>query len=59
MHCLLLAALLSLPTVHLSKTDWAIERGAPCLSEHTEEVLTGLLGMRSDEVAALRAEGVL
>jgi benzylsuccinate CoA-transferase BbsF subunit len=26
--------------VHFSKTDWHIERGGPCLGEHTEEVLT-------------------
>jgi benzylsuccinate CoA-transferase BbsF subunit len=45
--------------VHFSSTDWKIERGAPCLSEHTEEVLTGLLGLSRDEVAALRQEGVV
>ena len=45
--------------VHLSKTDWRIERGGPCLGEHTEQVLTGLLGMSSGEVAALREEGVV
>jgi crotonobetainyl-CoA:carnitine CoA-transferase CaiB-like acyl-CoA transferase len=45
--------------VHFSRTDWRMERGAPCLGEHTEEVLTHLLGMTSDDVAALHAEGVL
>ena len=45
--------------VHFSATDWQIERGAPCLSEHTEEVLTTLLGLSRDDVAALRAEGVV
>ncbi len=45
--------------VHFSATDWHIERGAPCLSEHTEEVLTTLLGLSRDDVAALRTEGVI
>lgn len=45
--------------VHFSRTDWEIERGAPCLGEHTEEVLRDLLGLSSEEVARLRAEGVV
>ncbi|HEU4427907.1 MAG TPA: CoA transferase [Myxococcota bacterium] len=45
--------------VHLSKTDWKMERGAPCLGEHTELVLGKLLGMSPDDVAKLRAEGVV
>jgi len=45
--------------VHFSRTDWQSKRGAPCLSEHTEEVLTRLLGISDDELKALRAEGVL
>jgi benzylsuccinate CoA-transferase BbsF subunit len=45
--------------VHFSETDWHIERGGPCLGEHTEAVLTRVLGMTGDEVAALRAEGVI
>jgi benzylsuccinate CoA-transferase BbsF subunit len=45
--------------VHFSKTDWEIRRGGPCLGEHTEQVLTGLLGLSKDDVAALRAEGVV
>ena len=45
--------------VHMSKTDWHIERGAPCLSEHTEEVLNRVLGMSSEEVADLRQQGVI
>jgi crotonobetainyl-CoA:carnitine CoA-transferase CaiB-like acyl-CoA transferase len=45
--------------MHFSKTDWMAHRGAPCLGEHTEEVLTGLLGMTAAEVAALREEGVV
>ena len=44
--------------VRFSRTDWRIERGAPCLGEHTEEVLGRVLGMGAEEVAALREEGV-
>mgnify|MGYP001978214562 FL=1 len=45
--------------VHLSETDWSITRGGPCLGEHTDEILTGLLGYSDDEVAAFREEGVV
>jgi benzylsuccinate CoA-transferase BbsF subunit len=45
--------------VHFSETDWKIERGGPCIGEHTEEVLTGLLGLSKDDVAQLREEGVV
>jgi benzylsuccinate CoA-transferase BbsF subunit len=45
--------------VHFSETDWQITRGGPCLGEHTEQVLTGLLGLSSQQVAELRAEGVV
>ncbi len=45
--------------VHLSKTDWSIERGAPCLGEHNDEVLGGLLGVSASDLEALRDEGVI
>jgi crotonobetainyl-CoA:carnitine CoA-transferase CaiB-like acyl-CoA transferase len=45
--------------VHLSKTDWEMRRGGPCLGEHTEQVLGRLLGLSPEEVAKLRAEGVV
>ena len=45
--------------VHLSKTDWKIERGAPCVGEHTDQVLRELLGLSGDEIAKLRAEGIV
>jgi len=44
--------------VHFSKTDWRIERGAPCVGEHTDEVLRELLALDDAELATLRAEGV-
>jgi benzylsuccinate CoA-transferase BbsF subunit len=45
--------------VHLSRTDWLIERGAPCLGEHNDLVFGDLLGLEPEEIAALREEGVL
>ena len=45
--------------VHFSETDWKIEHGAPCLGEHNERILGGLLGCTGEELAALAAEGVI
>ena len=45
--------------VHLSETDWSIEHGAPTLGQHNEQVLGGLLGVSSEELVQLRAEGVI
>ena len=45
--------------VRLSKTDWSIERGAPCLGEHTEEVLARLLGLDAAAIADLREAGAI
>ena len=45
--------------VHFSETDWKIEHGAPCLGEHNERILSGLLGCTEEELAALAAEGVI
>ena len=45
--------------VHMSDTDWRIEQGGPCLGEHTEDVLTRLLGMSVEDVQALREENVI
>jgi benzylsuccinate CoA-transferase BbsF subunit len=42
-----------------SKTPWRIERGGPCVGEHTDEVLSRLLGLGQDELDALREEGVI
>jgi crotonobetainyl-CoA:carnitine CoA-transferase CaiB-like acyl-CoA transferase len=44
---------------HFSETDWAFERGGPCLGEHTDQVLTELLGISQTEVDQLRTEGVV
>jgi benzylsuccinate CoA-transferase BbsF subunit len=45
--------------VHLSETDWVIERGGPCLGEHTRDVLRDLLGLPDDEIDQLVRDGVV
>ncbi len=45
--------------VHLSRTDWSMERGAACLGEHNDFVLGELLGYSPEERDAMRTEGVL
>ncbi len=44
--------------VKLSETPGAVRMPPPVLGEHTDEVLRGL-GVSADELAALRAEGVI
>lgn len=45
--------------VHLSRTDWRLERGAPMLGEHNERVFGDLLGLTTAEVGRLAEEGVI
>jgi benzylsuccinate CoA-transferase BbsF subunit len=45
--------------VHLSETDWVLERGAPCLGEHNRLVLTEVLGLPDAEIDALEQDGVI
>ena len=45
--------------VRLSETPGSVRTPAPMLGEHTDEVLRDLLGLGADEIAALRAAGVL
>jgi len=45
--------------VHFSDTDWRMTRGAPCLGEHSQEILTQLLGMDDEDVRALYEAGAL
>lgn len=43
----------------LSKTPGRVTHAGPPLGRHTDEILTGVLGMSSADIAALRAEGVV
>jgi crotonobetainyl-CoA:carnitine CoA-transferase CaiB-like acyl-CoA transferase len=45
--------------VHLSRTDWAIERGAPCLGEHNDYVFGEILHLDADEIASLRDDNAI
>jgi crotonobetainyl-CoA:carnitine CoA-transferase CaiB-like acyl-CoA transferase len=45
--------------IKMSKTPPRYRRPAPTLGQHTDEVLAELLDMGADEVAALRARGVV
>jgi crotonobetainyl-CoA:carnitine CoA-transferase CaiB-like acyl-CoA transferase len=45
--------------IKLSATPGRIERAAPCLGEHNEAVFGRILGLGRDEIAALRARGVV
>ena len=45
--------------VHLSKTDWELENGGPCLGEHNERVFGEILGLSDAELEDLRKGGVI
>ncbi len=45
--------------LHLSRTDWSMERGAPRLGGDNAYVLGELLGVSADELETLRKEGVI
>jgi benzylsuccinate CoA-transferase BbsF subunit len=47
------------PPFVLSETPARVSGPGPLLGEHTEEILGGLLGCAPDEIAALRAAGVI
>jgi formyl-CoA transferase len=46
-------------TPKLSLTPGRVTHAGAALGRHTDEVLSGLLGMSGSEIAALRAEGVV
>jgi len=52
---------LKMPAVYprLSATPGRVDRGAPRLGEHNEEIYGDLLGLAADEIAKLRADGVV
>ncbi|MBT4490958.1 MAG: CoA transferase, partial [Rhodospirillaceae bacterium] len=45
--------------IRLSETPARIYRPAPCLGQHNEEILGGLLGLSADEIGELRDAGVI
>ncbi|MFT3854205.1 MAG: CoA transferase [Ilumatobacteraceae bacterium] len=45
--------------VHLSRTDWHVERGGPLLGEDNDRVLGEVLGLSPSEIEDLRAQGVI
>jgi len=45
--------------VHLSRTDWTIERSAPRLGQHNDYVMGEVLGLSRSEIDGLVTEGVL
>ena len=45
--------------VHLSKSDWRVQRGGPLLGEHNDRVLSEVLHKTRTEIDQLRAEAVI
>jgi len=45
--------------LHLSETDWEMERGAPCVGEHNELVYGEILGITRAEMEELEKEGTI
>ena len=43
----------------LPESPWSIQRRAPLLGEHNEEIYVGEMGMSQDEVASLKADGTI
>jgi crotonobetainyl-CoA:carnitine CoA-transferase CaiB-like acyl-CoA transferase len=45
--------------VHLSETDWVIERAAPLLGADNDYVFGEILGLTTEEIGQLREDGVI
>jgi len=43
----------------MSRTETKVRAAAPTIGQHTDEILTGLLGYDADQLAKLRAQGAL
>jgi benzylsuccinate CoA-transferase BbsF subunit len=46
------------PPIRLSRTNFNMEKSAPLLGEHTDEVCKELLGLSEDEIKVLREQGI-
>ena len=44
---------------HLSETPWRVDRPAPILGRHNQEILGGRLGYSKEELASMRASGII
>ena len=47
------------PWIHMSKTPASIHDDSPALGQHTDDVLSGILGLSSAELSTLRGESVI
>jgi crotonobetainyl-CoA:carnitine CoA-transferase CaiB-like acyl-CoA transferase len=47
------------PWIHMSQTPASIRADSPALGQHTDEVLTNILGLTTAEVSDLRGQGVV
>lgn len=45
--------------MRLSRSPWELRRASPLLSEHSDYVFSEILGLESEEIAALMVEGVI
>ncbi len=45
--------------VHLSRSDWRLDRGGPFLGEDNDRVFTEVLGLTEEEIAELSRDGVI
>lgn len=46
------------PWIRMSKTPASLRQDAPAIGQHTDEVLSGLLGLSANELAELRTQGI-
>ena len=47
------------PPVKFSESNPSIRSAPPTLGQHTDEILTNVLGMKVEEIESLKSEGVI